>query len=146
MKRLLKVSVAIKSVAGLVFAGQVILYMIIGTIFGLSSMEFSFIWQAIALASITGILHYIAFAESVIRNMRYTLRCVVFLIPLYAVLAAFALVFQWFPPRVVTWSIFTLIFLVVFGILTAAFEIYSKITGKKFNESLDAYNRKGSIQ
>ena len=142
MKKLIEVSVVMKTVAGLVFAGQVILYVIVGTFFGLSSMPFSFIWQAVAIAAITGILHYIAFTEEVIRKMRYSLRLAVFALPLYAALATFALIFQWFPSGVVSWLLFTAIFLVVFGILNAAFEIYTKVTGKKYNESLMAYNRK----
>jgi len=145
MKKLFEVSVAMKSVAAMVLAGQIFLYVIIGSFFGLTSMEFSFIWQAIAIAAITGILHYVAFTESVIKNMRYSLRLVVFSIPLYAILAAFAIIFRWFPANIYAWLAFTLIFLVIFGAMNAAFEIYTKVTGKKLNESLNSYNRRSAV-
>jgi len=145
MKKLFEVSVAIKSVAAMVLAGQIFLFVIIGSFFGLSSMDFSFIWQAIAIAAITAIIQYIAFTEDVIKKMRYSLRLVVFSIPLYAILAAFAVIFRWFPANIYTWLTFTLIFLVIFGAMNAAFEIYTKVTGKKLNESLNAYNRKNAI-
>ena len=144
MKKLIEVSVAIKSVAGLVFAGIVILYVIVGTFFGQSSMPFPFMWQAVAIAAITGILHYIAFTEAIIRKMRYSLRLLVFSVPLYITLAIFALIFRWFPSGAGAWLLFTAVFLVVFGIINAAFEIYSKITGKKYNESLSIYIRNKS--
>jgi len=141
MKRLLEVSVAIKSVAGLVFAGQILVFVIVGTFFGLTDMPFAFIWQAVVIAAVTGVLHYVAFTEEVIKKMKYSLRLVVFSIPLYAMLAAFAAVFQWFPSGVVSWFLFTAVFIFVFGIFNTAFEIYSRITGKKYNESLSAYKR-----
>ena len=145
MKKLIEISVAIKSVAAMVFAGQIIIYLIIGTFFGLTGMDFILIWQTVAIATITGILHYIAFTESVIKKMRYSIRLIVFSLPLYTIIAAFALIFKWFPSTLYTWILFTVFFLIVFGVLTAAFEIYTKITGKKYNESLEAYNRKSSV-
>jgi len=145
MKKLLEVSVAIKSVAAMVLAGQIILYLIVGSFFGLSGMDFFFIWQAIAVAVITAILQYIAFTEDVIKRMRYSLRLVVFSIPLYIILSAFAIIFGWFPLTISTWLLFTLVFLIIFGALNAAVEIYTKVTGKKLNESLDAYNRKNAL-
>jgi len=145
MKKLFEVSVAIKSVAAMVLAGQIFLFVIIGSFFGLSSMDFSFIWQAIAIAAITAIIQYIAFTEDVIKKMRYSLRLVVFSIPLYAILATFVVIFRWFPANIYTWLTFTLIFLLIFGAMNAAFEIYTRVTGKKLNECLNAYNRKNAV-
>ena len=145
MKKLLEISVAIKSVAAMVLAGQIILFVIIGSFFGLSGMEFSFIWQAVAIATITGVLHYVAFTEAVIKKMRYSLRLLVFSIPLYAILAAFAVIFRWFPGNIYTWLLFTLLFFVIFGAMNVAFEIYTRVTGKKLNECLNAYNRKNAV-
>ena len=145
MKKLFEVSVAIKSVAAMVLAGQIFLFVIIGSFFGLSSMDFSFIWQAIAIAAITAIIQYIAFTEDVIKKMRYSLRLVVFSIPLYAILATFVVIFRWFPANIYTWLTFTLIFLLIFGAMNAAFEIYTRVTGKKLNECLNAYNRKSAV-
>ena len=145
MKKLIEISVAIKSIAAMVLAGQIILYVIVGSFLGLSSMDFSFIWQAVAIAAITGILHYIAFTEDVIKKMRYPLRLIVFTIPLFVILAAFAVVFQWFPFNLLAWTLFALVFIVVFGAFNAAVAIYTKVTGKKYNESLNAYNRKNAI-
>jgi len=72
MKKLLEISVAIKSVAAMVLAGQIILFVIIGSLFGLSGMDFSFVWQAVAIATLTGILHYVAFTEAVLHKMKYS--------------------------------------------------------------------------
>jgi len=144
IKKMMEITVAIKSVAGQVFAGQILLYVIVGTYFGLSDIAFSFIWQAVAIASITGILHYIAFTEAAIRDMAYPIRLTVFAAPLYIVLSAFAVFFRWFSFSIIAWLVFTLAFLVVFGAFIAAFGIYAKVTGKRYNESLSAYNRKST--
>ena len=145
MKKLFEISVAIKSVAAMVLAGQIFLYVIIGSFFGLTSIEFSFIWQAIVIAAITAILQYIAFTEDVIKKMRYSLRLLLFALPLYTILAAFAIIFRWFPANIYAWLTFTLIFLVIFGAMNAAFEIYTRVTGKKLNECLNAYNSKNAV-
>ena len=145
MKKLIEVTVAIKSVAAMVLAGQIFLFLIIGTFFGLSSMDFSFIWQAIVIAVVTALLQCIAFAEDVIKKMRYTFRLVTFSIPLYIILTGFALIFNWFPWSIYAWLTFTLLFLVIFGAFTFAFAIYARIVGKKYNESLSIYNRKSTV-
>ena len=142
MQTFFETVVTMKSLAGLVFAGQVILYAVFGSFFGRSSMPFLFIWQAAALAVITSLLHYVAFADRVIRKMNYSLRLALFSVPLFGVLTVFAIVFQWFPFNAVAWTIFTIAYLLVFGLLTIGCELYARITGKKLNESLLAYHRK----
>ena len=145
MKKLFEVSIAMKSVAAMVLAGQIFLFLIVGSFFGLTSMDFSFIWQAIVVAITVSILQYIAFTEDVIKKMKYSLRLVTFSLPLYLILSAYAIIFRWFPININTWLMFTLIFLTIFGAFIFAFALYTKVTGKKFNESLDAYNRKNAV-
>ena len=142
MKKILEITVVIKNVAGLVFAGMLIAYVLIGSFFGLTSITFSLIWQAAAISIITGGLHYIAFTDNIIKKVRSSMRFLLFAIPLFIILAVFAVIFQWFQLNVTAWLLFTLIFIILCGILTSAFEIYSKITGKKYNECLGAYQRK----
>jgi len=139
----MEVTAAVKSVAGLIFAGQVILFTIVGSFLGLPGISFAYIWQALAIAAITGILHYAAFAENNFRNLKYPVRLTIFAAPVYMTLTVFAVAFKWFPLGVNAWIIFTAIFMFVFGIFITAFEIYAKVTGKRYNELLNAYNNKG---
>jgi len=145
MKKLFEVSIAMKSIAAMVLAGQIFLFLIVGSFYGLTSMDFSFIWQAIVVAITVSVLQYIAFTEDVIKKMRYSLRLVTFSLPLYLILSAYAIIFRWFPISINTWLLFTLIFITIFGAFIFAFALYTKVTGKKFNESLDAYNRKNAV-
>ena len=145
MKKLFEVSIAIKSIAAMVLAGQIFLFLIVGSFFGLTSMDFSFIWQAIIVAVVVAVLQYITFTEDLIKKTRYKHRLLVFSIPLYIILAAFAIIFGWFTFSINTWLIFTLVFVTIFGAFIFAFALYTKVTGKKFNESLDAYNRKNAV-
>lgn len=142
MKKFIETVAIIKSIAGMVFAGQVILFVVIGSFFGLSSISFSFIWQALAIALITGVLQFVAFTEAVIKRIKYSLRLVIFAMPLFIILAFFAVLFHWFPLSIGAWLTFSMIFLFVFGAITAVFELYSRITGKRYNEKLNAYRHK----
>ena len=81
-------------------------------------------------------------ATVIIKRMKYSLRLVIFSFPLFAILAGFAIFFQWFPSNIGTWLTFTIIFLFVFGVITTVLELYSRITGKKYNEKLNEYKQK----
>lgn len=139
MKRFLEILLNVKSGAAMVFCGFVMLYVVVGWFVGLRALSFPLVWQFLFISLICAVLQYIAFTEAVIKKMRYSLRLVVFLVPFYAVLSAFALGFGWFPVNPASWGLFTLIFLLVFAILTGVFEVYFRITGIRYSQKLDDY-------
>lgn len=139
MKRFLLLTAAFKSIACMVFAGQVMVYVVLGSFFGLTNIAFSFIWQFFFISVASALLQIFAFSELVIVNMKYTGRLFIFMVPLYLILSALAVVFNWFPISAASWLLFTGLFFIITGIITAAFEIYFKVTGKKYNQLLEVY-------
>lgn len=141
MKKFTETLIAIKSAASFIFVGQVVLYVVIMMITGYTSaVSFSFIWQALAISLITALLQYICFDDRVIKKMRYSLRIILFAVPLLAVLSSFALIGKWFPvDQGGAWLLFAIIFLVVLVAITAVFEIYHRITGKKYTDRLQSF-------
>jgi hypothetical protein len=141
MKKFTETLVAIKSVAAFVFVAQIMMYVVGMMITGYANaMPFSFIWQALALSLITALLQYLCFDDRVIKKMRYSLRIVLFAVPLFAVLSSFALIGRWFPAdRAGAWLLFAIIFLVVLVVITVAFEVYYRVTGKRYTDRLQSF-------
>ena len=75
-----------------------------------------------------------------IRDRRYTLRLFVFAVPYLAVLSAIAAGFGWLPAaQPGAWARFSLIFLAVLLTMTLGFELYYRISGKKYDGLLGQY-------
>ncbi len=146
MKKLIEVTAAIKTFAALVFAGAIIVYTVFGGwFFDVNAIPLSLVWQLLFISLLASILQFIFFSDNVFPRMRYVHRFVFFAVPLFALVGTFAYAFRWFPVHsAVNWGIFFLVYLFFFGIITVVFELYAKITGKRFTAMLDAYNARHS--
>lgn len=121
------------------FTGCVILYVVVGMFFGFSALTFGLVWQFLAVSLICAGLQFIFFSGQVIKKLRYVWRSAFFFVCFYLALTAFAIGFAWFPFKISSFLIFTLIFFVIFFILLGVFEVYFRITGTRYNQQLDAY-------
>ena len=131
-----------KTAAALMFSGSVILYSIVMALLGQHEISIMIITSLLIVSSIGTFLQQLAFGDRMIKKMRYTMRCVVFILPFFVLLTLNALAFRWFPlEQSGAWLLFTIIFLVVFVIMTAGFEIYYRITGKKYDGLLGQYRQ-----
>jgi hypothetical protein len=139
MKRVLEIILAIKSSAAMAFTGCIMLYVVVGMFFGLSALTFGLVWQFLAVSLICAGLQFIFFAEQVIKKMHYAWRSALFFVCFYVLLAAFAIGFAWFPFKISSFLVFTLIYFAIFFILLGVFEAYFHIAGIRYNQQLDAY-------
>lgn len=141
MKKFVEILLSLKSMAALVFSGQIMIWAVIGTFFSKGDMlPLSFVWQALAVAVFAALWHFVTFTNIVIKRMRYSLRLALFSVAQLLMLAGFAYVFAWFPAGSFgAWLSFLLVYLVILGVTTAAYEIYNRITGKKYTARLERY-------
>ena len=131
MKRFWENLVEWKTTASLLFTGSVILFFVIRLIMGETVVEISALASLLIISAIGAFLQFMAFTDRIIKKMRYTLRMIVFVIPFLALLAGNAYFFHWFPFGTSYWISFVVVFIVVFIGMTAGFEIYYHIMGKK---------------
>ena len=61
-------------------------------------------------------------------------------------LAVTAWAFQWFPMEIESWMGFLGIFLVIFAAMTIGFEMYYRLTGRKYDGLLGQYRREKEKQ
>ncbi len=134
-----------KTPACLLFTGSLMLYTVVTMLFGKNAVDVSIIISLLIFSTLGSLIQYIAFTEHVIKNMKYALRMLIFLIPFAAMLIAVAYIFNWFPmayPE--AWILFIAIFVVVFIGMTIGFEIYYKSAGKKYDGLLGQYRKQRS--
>lgn len=143
MKRIFAVIMDVKSYAAMVFCGLTLAYTVIGWLFfEVEAVSVGLVMQFLGIAALASILQYIFLSENVIKKMRYSIRLLLYFIPLYLLVSGFAVGFQWFPINVGTWALFSVIFIAIFLILTAVFAIYYRIVGQRYQERLDAFKTK----
>lgn len=143
MKGFVEITAAVKSFGAMIFAGLIIVYTVFGGFFGLEEISFSLVWQALFIALIASVLHFIAFTDAVTKKAGYLHRCVLFSIPLLIALSGFAFFGGWFPTDNTTnWLIFVALYLFFFGAVLIVFKLYFHITGKKYTELLNVYKQK----
>ena len=140
MKKFIETTAVIKSVGAMFFAGIILVYTVFGGFFGLTEISFSLVWQALFIAAFAAILHYIIFRANATKKMSSVKKMLVFAIPLYLILAVFAVSFRWFAvENPTTWAIFSGLYCVYSGIIAVVFKLYFNITGHKYAQMLSAY-------
>lgn len=130
-----------KTNASLMFTGSIILCAAISLFVKETAVSITVIASLLVLSAAGTFLQFLAFTDHIIKKMRYTLRMAVFAVSFFALIAANARIFRWFPFDKSRWLIFTAIFLVVFTGMTIGFEIYYRATGKKYDGLLGQYRR-----
>lgn len=142
MKRFFEITVAIKSAVGLCFTGGMFFLLLVAWGLGMESLPLGHIVSLLLVSIAGGTLQVVAYTDLLIKNMPYTRRILVFLLPFFAVLVVTALAFEWFPMgEMRSWLIFLGIFLTVFVVISVGFEMYFRIAGKRYDGLLGQYRR-----
>ncbi len=145
MKRLLECVVSIKSSACMVFTGTLLAFSLVCLCLGIGSITLAVIFEMALLSLLGATVQWVFFSGRVVKNMAYGKR-IMLALPVFLVLfAGAALLFRWFPVANPTaWGLFLLIFILAFGGITLGFEIYFRVTGRHYDELLNARKKKGN--
>lgn len=149
MKKFWKAVLAMKTAVCCCYCAAVCVYMAVGFCLGWESLSIAMLFSLLLVCAAAGILQVLAFTELIIKGLAYGWRMVLFAVPFFAVLTAAALGFHWFPPEVGgAWITFAAIALAIFVAVSAGFELYFRLSGKKYDGLLGQYrkNREQSSQ
>lgn len=143
MKRFLKGVLEWKTYVCMMFTGCLILFGLAAYFCGWEAIPLTTLAQILLLSVIGSSLQGIMFTEWVFKTMAYPVRLLMFAVIFMAVLSVFAWKGQWFPAEEFgNWLVFVVIFLVIFVIMTVGYEIYFRITGKKYDGLLGERQKK----
>jgi len=150
MKKLMGLVITIKSYAAMVFSGLILAYMVAGWIYSTIRQEpfsnaipFIFVMQGALLALAISVLWYLFFTGAVFKKLRYSIRLIGFVLILVLILTGFLLMFFSQPTNwAKLWLIIAGLFVFVTAGISVLGEIYFRMTGKRYTQSLDKYKKK----
>jgi len=144
MKKILFWSVPIKSLAAMIFAGFIIIYMIARSLYALIAggnheyvIPFAFAIHSAVLSVVIAVLCALIFSEGIIKKMRYYKRVAIFIAVLTPLLV------------VHTWLFFSLMWVIVAGAVGIGVIVgmvivdrYFKLLGRQYTDVLESYKAK----
>ena len=145
MKKLFYWAVPVKSFTAMIFAGFIILYMIVGFLYAIITSKafeyvipFMYAIQAAALSVIISVAWTLIFSDVIVKKMRYFKRLMIFTLSLIPVLAISFWIFN-----AVGWNTLWLIIggLIIVGliIISILFETYLNMIGRQYTDVLKNY-------
>ncbi len=142
MKKFFQVVCAIKECISLCYTGAMCFYLLFLFVFQQEGATLPMLFSLLAVCIAAGTMQVVAFSDLLFKKLAYAWRMVVFAIPFFAVLTAFAVGFDWFPTENVgAWMTFVAIFIVIFLFITLGIELYYRLSGRKYDDRLDWYRK-----
>ena len=127
-----------------VFAVAMFFFLAAGTLFGSDGLApgMAMGWGLLAASIASSALQLVFFTPAVIKRMAYPARAALFGLCFYPVLAGIAALFSWFPVEYpAAWISFTVIYLVLLGVMSLVFSCVCKRKIKALNDNLAAYKQ-----
>lgn len=141
MKKFLQWVMEWKTAACLMFTATVLLYLLACPFLGETAISTSLLWSFLLISAIGTLIQWLCYTDRIIRKMGYTRRSMLFCLLFFPLLALLAWVFQWFSITVGGCLLFTGIFVSIFVAMMIGFEIYFRVTGRKYDGLLGQYRR-----
>lgn len=131
-----------KTSACLLYTGSMVIYLFFCLVFDNREVSTAMLWMLLLSCVFGSLIQGICFSNWMIKKMRYTLRSILFVALFLPVLSLIAWKGQWFPTENWgSWVIFIGTFFGIFMVMTIGFDIYFRITGRKYDGLLGQYRR-----
>lgn len=142
MKKFLKGVLEWKSAVCFMYTGAMAFYLFFCLVFNHQQVPVTLLWTLLLVCAVGALLQAVCYSEWIIKKMRYTLRSLLFVALFLPALSVAAWLGGWFPiERAESWAMFIGMFFVTFIIMTIGFDIYFRITGRKYDGILGQYRR-----
>ena len=142
MKKFFQVVTSIKERTALIYTGAMCWYMFFLFLYKQETAELPMLFSLLLVSIAAGTMQVLAFSDLLFKKLAYSWRLMVFAVPFFAVLTAFAVRFGWFPTdNVGAWVRFIAIVIVIFLFITVGIELYYRASGRKWDDRLDWYRR-----
>lgn len=142
MKKFLKGVVEWKTSACMIFTAAIFIYLVFSLIFDNHEASTALLWGLFWVSAAGSLIQAICFSDWIIKKMRYTLRSLLFVLLFLPTLTFAAWKTEWFPmDKTGAWAMFIGIFFLIFIVMTVGFDIYFRITGRKYDGLIGQYRR-----
>lgn len=118
--------------------------MLVYTAFGFpkETMRRAAVYELLLICVAATLLQYVFFSGKVVKRLSYLWRMVIFSLVLLPIVAACALVFQWFPAdQAVSWIVFLGGFLGGYLVIALVFEVGFRLRRRVYDDALGRYKK-----
>lgn len=142
MKRFFKGVMEWKTSACFLFTAAVFIYLVFCLVYGTRQVSTAVLWSLFWAGAAGSLIQAVCFSDWIIRKMRYTWRSLLFVALFLPALTLIAWKGRWFPVEEAgAWAMFIGIFFLFFVLMTMGFDIYFRITGRKYDGMIGQYRR-----
>ena len=142
MKKFLKGVVEWKTSACMIFTAAVFIYLFFCLIYGTREVPASMLWGLFWVSAAGSLIQAVCFSDWIIKKMRYTWRSILFVALFLPLLSLAAWRLDWFPTqRAGAWAVFIGVFFLIFIVMTVGFEIFFRLTGRKYDGLIGQYRK-----
>lgn len=142
MKKFLKGLVEWKTSACLMFTAATFIYLVFCLIYGTREVATSLLWGLFWTCAAGSLIQAICFSQWIIKKLRYTWRSLLFVALFLPILSLAAWRMDWFPTDIPgAWALFIGIFFLIFIVMTVGFDIYFRVTGRKYDGLIGQYRK-----
>lgn len=142
MKNFFKGVVEWKTSACMIFTASMFFYLFFSWIFDNHEVSTTLLWTLFWASAGASLIQAVCFSNWIIKKMRYTWRSILFVVLFLPALMLAAWKGEWFPmDQVGAWAMFIGMFFLIFIAMTIGFDIYFRITGRKYDGMLGRYRK-----
>lgn len=142
MKEFLEGVVKWKTSACLMFTAAVFIYLLFCMAYDTRQVSTAMLWTLFWVSAGGALIQAVCYSEWVIKKMRYTWRSLLFVLLFLPTLTLAAWKGGWFPmEQAGAWAMFIGMFFAIFIVMTIGFDIFFRITGRKYDGLLGQYRR-----
>lgn len=143
MKRFFKGLVEWKMSACAMFTAAMFFYLFFCLLYDNREVPTALLWGLFWVSAAGSFLQAVCFSDWIIKKLRYVWRSLLFVLLFLPVLAFAAWKMEWFPTEQAgAWVLFIAIFFLIFLVMTAGFDIYYRVSGRKYDGLIGQYRRK----
>lgn len=142
MKRFWEIVMMMKTAAAYCCCGTMCVYLCVMLVLGMETVSRPILFSLLLTGAAAGALQTLAFTDAVLKRLAYGWRMLLFAVLFFGALTAIALGFGWFPAEFGgNWVTFGAIFLFIFLLVCAGFELYYRVTGARYDGMLGQYRK-----
>lgn len=142
MKQFLKGVIEWKTAACFMYTAAMFLYLCFSLVFGNETASVTMLWALFLVCAVGALIQAVCFSDWLIKKMRYTRRSLLFVLLFLPTLAFAAWKAEWFPiENLGSWAVFVGAFFITFIVMTIGFDIYFRITGRKYDGMIGQYRK-----
>ena len=142
MKQFLNGVVQWKTSTCFIFTASMFIYLTMSLLFDNSQVSTALLWTLFWVCAAAALLQGVCFSTWIFKKMRYTWRSLLFVALFLPALTLAAWKGRWFPvEKAEAWITFVGIFFLIFIGMTIGFDVYFRITGRKYDGLMGQYRK-----